>query len=582
MNSRREAKSARVPTLVPLHGNFEKKPRPLDRDVSLIGRARGCDLCLDASDVSTLHCVVFRTRLGYRIRDCNSRTGTRVNGEAVQSSALNDGDVLNIGPFSFEVKVPHGLSDPEGLLDDPARVTHWQDSRRRLAERALWYRRQLRHLASHGTVGDEDLQRKALALREQIRQYDQRAGQLEEAEQELARDRDELARNQEALRSRVHDVESEIARRLADADEEIKRRWQEFQQQCQAAEQARSLREAVRVRAGADGAPDDEVKAELARLTAEFQEQQRKLADRQRQLDAQADEAQRDRQEFNRMKQQWENSTSTTSAELEQQKAALAHQAAQLHNQKAELARMMNELRKMQEDFRKQQKGDARALLDENQRLKDLVGEYEQRLEVLTTEADINLDRDRELANFRAETERLREALAERDQRLAGLQAGHAPESPAGVGDEPESLRRQVEQLVAENEALKQLLQEKSSLVEQLHQKPAPKPGKNAGELERYEAELNQFGQQLEADRARLSAEMDQLRARNQELDEATREMEMQMSRERAEMARERMRLDRMREELRTDMEKLQREAAVRDSLASVNKLRGELAKKPG
>jgi hypothetical protein len=53
--------------------------------------------------------------------------------------------------------------------------------------------------------------------------------------------------------------------------------------------------------------------------------------------------------------------------------------------------------------------------------------------------------------------------------------------------------------------------------------------------------------------------------------------MEMQMSRERAEMARERIRMDRLREELKSDMEKMHREASVRDSLASVHKLRGEL-----
>ena len=47
--------------LVPLHGNLDKRPRPLDRDVTAIGRARGSDLCLDATEISTLHCLVYRT-----------------------------------------------------------------------------------------------------------------------------------------------------------------------------------------------------------------------------------------------------------------------------------------------------------------------------------------------------------------------------------------------------------------------------------------------------------------------------------------------------------------------------------------
>ena len=76
----------------------------------------------------------------------------------------------------------------------------------------------------------------------------------------------------------------------------------------------------------------------------------------------------------------------------------------------------------------------------------------------------------------------------------------------------------------------------------------------------------------------KLNAEIEQLRMRNAELDEAVREMEMEMSRERAELARERTRLDRLREETRLEMERMQREGSVRESLVGVNKLREEMA----
>jgi hypothetical protein len=56
--------------------------------------------------------------------------------------------------------------------------------------------------------------------------------------------------------------------------------------------------------------------------------------------------------------------------------------------------------------------------------------------------------------------------------------------------------------------------------------------------------------------------------------------MEMEMSKERAELGRERMRLERVREEVKGDAERLQREMAVRDSMAPVQKLRDELAQK--
>ena len=73
------------------------------------------------------------------------------------------------------------------------------------------------------------------------------------------------------------------------------------------------------------------------------------------------------------------------------------------------------------------------------------------------------------------------------------------------------------------------------------------------------------------------------LRERNKELDEAIREMEMEMSKERAELGRERIRLERVRDEVKADSERLQRELAVRDSMAPVQKLRDELMQKqPG
>src|ERR1700682_6216650 len=82
MTNRREVNLANQPALVPSFGGQDKKPRPLDRDVITIGRARGCDIGLEAPDISTLHCLLYRTAEGFRVRDCGSRTGTRVNGDA--------------------------------------------------------------------------------------------------------------------------------------------------------------------------------------------------------------------------------------------------------------------------------------------------------------------------------------------------------------------------------------------------------------------------------------------------------------------------------------------------------------------
>src|SRR5438309_1078705 len=70
---------------------------------------------------------------------------------------------------------------------------------------------------------------KAHLLKEKIRCYDQRFGDLEEAEKELAEERDQLAKERETHQQRVQKVETELAARLAQADAEIHQRWQEFQ-----------------------------------------------------------------------------------------------------------------------------------------------------------------------------------------------------------------------------------------------------------------------------------------------------------------------------------------------------------------
>src|SRR5947209_4703951 len=49
------------PALELLYGSCEKKRRVLDRDVLIVGRARGCDIGLEAPDVSSLHCVITRS-----------------------------------------------------------------------------------------------------------------------------------------------------------------------------------------------------------------------------------------------------------------------------------------------------------------------------------------------------------------------------------------------------------------------------------------------------------------------------------------------------------------------------------------
>jgi len=220
------------PALIPIAGNYDRKPRSLDRDVTTVGRARGSDLCLEANEISTLHCILYRTAEGYRIRDCNSRSGTRINGESVKIGLLHDGDIINLGSFSFEFRVPHALFPGEGVRLDPVKIEHWKESRRRLAQFALKLRKRLRGASPR----EQEWAQKGNLLKEKIRSYDQRLGELEAAEKELTDERNQVAQETESHRQRVQAIEQQLADRLTQAEQEVHQRWQEFQQRCQAEE----------------------------------------------------------------------------------------------------------------------------------------------------------------------------------------------------------------------------------------------------------------------------------------------------------------------------------------------------------
>jgi pSer/pThr/pTyr-binding forkhead associated (FHA) protein len=96
----------RQPALIVVYGNTRRKHRPLDRDVVVLGRGPGCDLGLVSPEVAPVHCVLVRLAGGWRIRDCSGRAGTRLNGRPVHDEPLANGDIIQLGTFSFETYLP--------------------------------------------------------------------------------------------------------------------------------------------------------------------------------------------------------------------------------------------------------------------------------------------------------------------------------------------------------------------------------------------------------------------------------------------------------------------------------------------
>src|SRR5690242_17826090 len=78
------------------------------RNTTLIGSSKRCNIQLLSPEVSFSHCVVSVDSGIVRVRDLRSRTGTFVNGAAVDVSDLSHGDELKVGPFQFVVETNLG------------------------------------------------------------------------------------------------------------------------------------------------------------------------------------------------------------------------------------------------------------------------------------------------------------------------------------------------------------------------------------------------------------------------------------------------------------------------------------------
>jgi pSer/pThr/pTyr-binding forkhead associated (FHA) protein len=76
----------------------------VDSAETLIGRDATCQICVSDLFVSRNHAVVLKTDRDFRIRDLNSRNGTRLNGTPVcADEQLHDGSEMRIGPYVFQV-----------------------------------------------------------------------------------------------------------------------------------------------------------------------------------------------------------------------------------------------------------------------------------------------------------------------------------------------------------------------------------------------------------------------------------------------------------------------------------------------
>jgi pSer/pThr/pTyr-binding forkhead associated (FHA) protein len=230
------------PSLIVQHGNTPRKWRQLKNDVVLIGRARNCDVELASDQIAPVHCVLARIGGMWLLRDCGSPVGTHVNGELVQAVILHHGDEVQLGTFSFTTHFPENAAAAEAPPSEPPAEKHSSDrSRRNLVNLALKMRRRLHDAQSRiaeaqaapaPAQAPAEMVQQTEAIEAKTREYELRVCRLEEAERELATDRDTLNEAYSCLAAKVQRSERDLARRKEETELEIKKAWDQLKERC--------------------------------------------------------------------------------------------------------------------------------------------------------------------------------------------------------------------------------------------------------------------------------------------------------------------------------------------------------------
>lgn len=133
------------PELILRTGRYQGARRPLKSPITFVGSEPGCDIQLNVEGVEPVHCVIGTGADGPVLRAWNTAE-VFVNGSAIQACSLHHGDVVQIGPFEFEVRHPIPLALPleERPGASPCEPISFRDLRKQLIKARVAFRHEKR------------------------------------------------------------------------------------------------------------------------------------------------------------------------------------------------------------------------------------------------------------------------------------------------------------------------------------------------------------------------------------------------------------------------------------------------------
>lgn len=104
------------PTVLAVEDATDGRIRKLPRDVSVLGRAPGCDIVVRDREASGVHAIIFSYLGRPAIFDLASENGTWINQQRAVFAMLHDQDVILLGAstFRFRCNVPSNRNGSAG------------------------------------------------------------------------------------------------------------------------------------------------------------------------------------------------------------------------------------------------------------------------------------------------------------------------------------------------------------------------------------------------------------------------------------------------------------------------------------